>query len=162
MTEDTDDSLQLDEGAKTTSRYRSTEPGASGALFGILVGLAFFGLIFGLERSRDNTTGTNNKPTREELETQKLLRRMLKDPAMTDRIIEQLKDTQAIQELLKDPEVIRNLRKLEEAILGHKTPSEQTMKRLREKKELLDDIDPRNWAEKAIQGNRGQSPKRTH
>ena len=118
-------------------------PGFSALGVVILAAALFLGVICpGINKSADKKLGRNNgltpskQPIPEDVEAAgQRLRNALKDPAMTDRLIEQLKDPSVIEKVTADPEIMTNLRKLANAIeVDVKSEPEQA-----------------SWANKAIQ-----------
>jgi hypothetical protein len=105
-----------------------------------------------------------SKPATEPSElrvAQKTLRDVLKDPAKTDQLINRLERYALTQEFLDDPEVITNLKRLLAAVEGHFRESfGDRVKRLQDKKELLDGTTPDAWAEKAMKRTGEPTPKR--
>jgi hypothetical protein len=81
-------------------------------------------------------------------EAQIRLRNVLKDPAKTDELLKKLQDIPTTREFLDDPEVLRNLAKLMAGIDGHLHKSlDESIERLRQKKDLLDATAPKKWTE---------------
>jgi len=126
---------------------------------GFIFTIVAFSVIFGVKCNQGYPN--DNKPTPHDVQrVREQLRNALKDPAMTEAVIEQLKDKKATQELLTDPEIRNNLQKLADEVFPQGS-LDQWMKELREKKELLEDTKPGDWARKAIQGkgDSGSIPK---
>jgi hypothetical protein len=89
------------------------------------------------------------------------LRNVLKSPEKTDELIGAIKQVEFTKEVMGDPDMLKNLLKLTAAVDDHvKKSLDQWMDELSQKKELLRDTTPGNWAEKALEGKAG-GPKET-
>ena len=95
----------------------------------------------------------NNTPVPGELEAaHNQLRSVLKDPVMTDRLIQQIKDSSVTEELIADPDIARNLQRVARAIEGNpKNSPGQTTEQIRGIEDSNDRNESRNWTDKAIQ-----------
>ena len=110
-------------------------------LAGIVSGAMWYGTFFGMsDRQRSNQKRPNKPPAPE---TAEALHTMLKDPAFTEQLFEQLKDDPSvIQKFAEDADIMTNLQTLAEAIEGKDAPKD------------------RNWASKAVKRSESQHLER--
>ena len=118
-------------------------------------------------RSSPNIPVPDNKPvpknsapdSRKEMESvQKQLHSVLKDPAVKDRLIDQIKNFSVIEELMADPEIAKHLQKIAHPVERNANDSPgQTSEQDHGNGDSKDLKTSRNWIDKAIQEKGAQS-----